>query len=78
MWGLEHAGRPGLNGRNSHSSARVGGVPTVSSRKSQYSYGVMMIERFDPMRHDPEDRLVDVVDGTVWAKEQMRWLLRRV
>lgn len=52
--------------------------PTVTSRLSRYSYGMAFSHPYDPKKHLIEDCYLDTSDGSYKAKDQMKWLLKRV
>ncbi|GAW26934.1 putative hsp70 family chaperone protein [Rosellinia necatrix] len=78
MWGLEQDVyiRRGQNGERGDSTiGRPNG--TITARISRYSYGIPIMEPFDPVRHVWRDRFQDPATGNIMANNQMRWLLRR-
>lgn len=68
LWGLEH----------SQLTATINDNPTVTSRLSRYSYGIVMTPLYDPYKHLVQDRFYDKVEGTARARDQMDWFLKRV
>ena len=68
LWGLEH----------SELTAAVNDNPTITSRLSRYSYGIVVSVPYDPSKHLVQDRFHDAVEGIDRAANQMQWFLKRV
>ncbi|KAI1464857.1 uncharacterized protein F4812DRAFT_462181 [Daldinia caldariorum] len=87
MWGLEQVRKPlsqtekGLPPYSAIDNAGIPATPkmdsTIVSRISRYSYGVPVMENFDPKKHLWRDRILDPSTGQYAADNQMRWLLKR-
>lgn len=67
LWGLEHCNQTSIF-KNS----------TVISKFQRYSLGIVSSPKYDDAKHRPEDKYRDTADGTVRARGQMTWLLKRV
>ncbi|KAJ8131335.1 hypothetical protein O1611_g2287 [Lasiodiplodia mahajangana] len=81
LWGLEQPLSTRLADGNPWNS-RLGaasqvGLGTVAARISKYSYGIPIMEPFDPRMHDWRDRFVDPATGQLMATDQMLWMLKR-
>ncbi|KAL8759425.1 MAG: hypothetical protein Q9199_000795 [Rusavskia elegans] len=73
MWGLEHS---------DVSSSAIGSDtptqnPTVTSRLSRYSYGLLVDQYYDERVHHIDDIYLDYDTGGYLARDQMTWLLKR-
>ena len=68
LWGLEHSER----------AAAVKDIPTVTSRLSRYSYGILVSEPYDSSKHLVQDRFYDELEDSYRAENQIKWLLKRV
>ncbi|KAL8953266.1 MAG: hypothetical protein Q9222_000871 [Ikaeria aurantiellina] len=73
MWGLEHSDlnssalRPGSPGEG----------PTVTSRLSRYSFGMVFDQPYDENYHHIDEVYLSHDDGAYLARDQMEWLLKR-
>lgn len=71
LWGLEHSELTEL-------TAAIKDNLTIISRLSRYSYGILVSKVYDPSKHRVQDRYLDEIEGIYRAKDQMKWLLKRV
>ena len=67
LWGLERFNRTSPLDNS-----------TVVSKIQRYSLGIVSSPKYDPAKHRQEDRYCDPADGTLRARKQMTWLLKRV
>jgi hypothetical protein len=51
---------------------------TITSRVSRYHYGIWKITRFDPARHEEQDKFWCDVERIFKADNQMDWYLSKV
>lgn len=74
MWGLEHSDMSNAGTRPDSPTQS----PTVTSRLSRYSYGMVFDHYYDERLHHIDDIFWDIDTGSYMARDQMTWLLRRV
>jgi hypothetical protein len=61
----------------SASERRTNPRQTVTSRVSRYHYGIWKITRFDPNRHEEQDKFLCDVERIYKADNQMDWYLSK-
>ncbi|KAK7739029.1 hypothetical protein SLS53_005927 [Cytospora paraplurivora] len=82
MWGQAHSLREAQ--RRHHASTTPQRPllphlmsPIVKKRLARGNYGFVVQEDYDEARHDPRDRVKDVISGRFKAKGQMIWVVKR-
>ena len=85
LWGLEHCNSTSVFDNSTVTSVfddstlpSVFDNSTVTSKFQRYSLGIVSSPKYDNAKHRPEDKYRDTADGTVRARGQMTWLLKRV
>ncbi|KAL8838117.1 MAG: hypothetical protein Q9170_002258 [Blastenia crenularia] len=73
MWGLEHSE---LNNSVTRPDS-PNESPTVTSRLSRYSYGMVFDQPYDERFHRIDEVYMSYDDGAYLARDQMEWLLKR-
>jgi hypothetical protein len=54
------------------------GQAVYTGKCCRVSYGVLVRERYDSIRHRGEYVTKDPLDGIKWAEEQIDWLIKEV
>ncbi|KAL8708386.1 MAG: hypothetical protein Q9225_007610 [Loekoesia sp. 1 TL-2023] len=80
LWGLEHPNSDAsvAGSHFSHEPSIHNQAPTITSRLSRYSYGMVHNKPYDPSKHLSHEMYRDAKTGRDMARDQMTWLLERV
>lgn len=58
---------------------QTGSLPVLATRVARSSYGMVVMEPYDPAVHFDEDIKTDKYDPKIkWARSQIEWLIRKV
>lgn len=55
-----------------------GAGPIYTERCCRHSYGVLVRELYNPIRHMGEDVVLDPRDKQKWAERQVHWFIKQV